>query len=242
VSRRRRFEVAALATSLLVFLLLAVAVHPSSATSLDAAVKAAVEAHRTPTLTGFFSFYTRLGSWLPLTLATLVVAAVLPSRGRRRAAVFVIAALVTSIVANVLLKYLFERPRPDVADAVVQARGYAFPSGHAMESATFALALIVVAWPTRWRWPTTLLAGTFAVLMGISRIYLGVHWLTDVLAGWAMAVAVVCAVLLVVESFAGPISAERRSPAVSRAGPPRSPVGRRPRRARARRATRRDPG
>jgi len=217
--RRRRLlaPAAVLAASLLCFLALAWLAHPSTAGGLDARVNAFVAAHRTATLTAFFRGYTGLGQWLVLTAATVVVIAALAWRTRRFEAVFFLIVMTVSPLLNLALKHLFERVRPPAASAVLSVNGYAFPSGHAMSSATFALALAVIAWPTRWRWPAAGLAATFALLMGLSRVYLGVHWLTDVLAGWVLAVAVVTATHLIMGSVAAQTS--RRAPKRRKATP-----------------------
>jgi FMN phosphatase YigB (HAD superfamily)/membrane-associated phospholipid phosphatase len=172
-------------------------------TSLDERVTAVVMAHRTAALTTFFSGYTGLGQWLVLSVATATVFAGLVWRARGRDAVFLLIAMTISPLLNLALKHVFERPRPPAESALVSLNSYAFPSGHAMSSATFALALAVIAWPTRWRWPAVGLAATFALLMGLSRVYLGVHWLTDVLAAWVLAVAIVAATQLIVRSVIG---------------------------------------
>jgi FMN phosphatase YigB (HAD superfamily)/membrane-associated phospholipid phosphatase len=169
-------------------------------TGLDERVNAFVAAHRSAALTTFFSGYTGLGQWLVLTAATATVLAALAWRARRRDALFLLIAMTLSPLLNLTLKHVFERARPAAESAVLSVNGYAFPSGHAMSSATFALALAVIAWPTRWRWPAAALAATFTLLMGLSRVYLGVHWLTDVLAAWVLAVAVVAATQVIVES------------------------------------------
>jgi len=191
---------AVLVASLLCFFALALLAHPSTPSGLDGRVNAFAAAHRSAALTTFFTGYTSLGQWLVLTAATAAVLAALAWRARRRDAVFLLIAMIVSPLLNLALKHLFERVRPPAESAVLSVNGYAFPSGHAMSSATFALALAVIAWPTRWRWPAAGLAATFALLMGLSRVYLGVHWLTDVLAGWVLAVAVVAATQLIVES------------------------------------------
>jgi len=198
--RRRLAATAVLAASLLCFFALAWFAAPGTPGSLDARVNAFVEAHRNAALTTFFSAYTGLGQWHVLTVATAAVLAVLVWRARRREAVFLLIAMTVSPLLNAALKLLFERVRPPAESAVLSVNGYAFPSGHTVSSAAFALALTVVAWPTRWRWPAAGLAGTFALLMGLSRVYLGVHWLTDVLAGWVLAAAVVATAWLIVES------------------------------------------
>jgi membrane-associated phospholipid phosphatase/phosphoglycolate phosphatase-like HAD superfamily hydrolase len=207
--RRVWLPAAALAASLLCFLVLAVLVHPNAPGSLDASINAFVDAHRSHGLTSFFTGYTGLGRWLVLAAATVAAIAALAWRARRREAVFLLIVMAVSPLLNQALKLLFERVRPPAESAVLSVNGYAFPSGHAMSSATFALALAVIAWPTRWRWPAAGLAATFALLMGASRVYLGVHWLTDVLAGWTLAVALVAATYLLMGSVAAPAS--RRS-------------------------------
>jgi FMN phosphatase YigB (HAD superfamily)/membrane-associated phospholipid phosphatase len=191
---------AVFAAALLVFFGLALLAHPSMPGGLDARVNALVAAHRSAALTTFFTGYTGLGRWLVLAVATAAVLAALVRRARRRDALFLLIAMTVSPLLNLALKHLFERARPPAESAVLSVTGYAFPSGHAMSSATFALALAVIAWPTRWRWPAAALAATFALLMGLSRVYLGVHWLTDVLAGWVFAVAVVAATQLILEA------------------------------------------
>ena len=215
--RRRLAPAAVIAASLLCFFALALLARPRTTGGLDARVNAFVEAHRSAALTAFFSGYTGLGQWLVLTVAAVAVIAALAWRARRREAVFLLLVMTMSTLLNPALKHLFERVRPPVESAVVSVNGYAFPSGHAMSSATFALALAVIAWPTRWRWPAAGLAATFALLMGLSRVYLGVHWLTDVLAGWVLAVAVVTATHLAVEAVSARRS--RRSPQTRTATP-----------------------
>lgn len=86
------------------------------------------------------------------------------------------------------LKELIERPRPTFPDALVQVDGYAMPSSHAAFSMAASIAvLLVVHWPSR---RALVLAGVGLalglVLTGAAMIYLGAHWATDVLAGWAL--------------------------------------------------------
>ncbi|HEU4665623.1 MAG TPA: phosphatase PAP2 family protein, partial [Dokdonella sp.] len=66
---------------------------------------------------------------------------------------------------------------------------YSFPSGHAMGSMTLACVLVLLCWWTRLRWPVLAAAAVLVVLVGASRIYLGVHYPSDILAGWAAAIA-----------------------------------------------------
>jgi membrane-associated phospholipid phosphatase len=90
---------------------------------------------------------------------------------------------------NLLAKAAFGRIRPDLWLSPAPETTYSFPSGHAMGSMAMVAALVVLLWPTRWRGPALLLGVPFVVLVGVSRMYLGVHYPSDILAGWAAAVA-----------------------------------------------------
>jgi len=111
-----------------------------------------------------------------------------------RCSLFVLLATAGSGLLNRTAKELFSRERPQLWPHVSQESTWSFPSGHAMGSSTLMLVLILLAWPTRWRYPVMLLALPFAVLVGVSRPYLGVHWPSDILAGWLLAAAWVFAV------------------------------------------------
>ena len=108
---------------------------------------------------------------------------------RFRESTFAFLALGGSALLNVAAKHGFARARPSLWDSIAPESTFSFPSGHAMGSATLACVLILLAWPTRWRWPLTIVAIAFVIAVGLSRVYLGVHYPSDILGGWAAALA-----------------------------------------------------
>ena len=121
--------------------------------------------------------------------ADLVVVLALVLRRHPRSATFAAVALAGSALANLLVKHLFARARPALWLSLAPETTYSFPSGHAMGSATLAAVLACLAWDTRWRWPVIALGAVFTLGVGLSRVYLGVHYPSDVLAGWSAAIA-----------------------------------------------------
>lgn len=106
---------------------------------------------------------------------------------------FVGASVLGSYVLNRGLKLLFARERPVSFDLLTHENGYSFPSGHAMACASIALVVILVFWHHR-HGRLALLAGViFMLLVGLSRLLIGAHFPTDVLAGWAAGFAWVAA-------------------------------------------------
>lgn len=136
---------------------------------------------------------TSLGSFSVLTIVTLSVVIYLLIDGKRAAAAFVFFAIAGGGILSELLKHLFARPRPELVAHLVDVKTLSFPSGHAMLSAVTFLTLgaLLTRVQSRRRLKAYLLslAIFLTILVGLSRLYLGVHWPTDVLAGWCAGAA-----------------------------------------------------
>jgi undecaprenyl-diphosphatase len=133
----------------------------------------------------------------PLRMGALALVIWLARRGARRLALWVITTMVTGGLLGVGLKLLVGRDRPDLLDPVTRAAGYSFPSGHALNAALAAGVLLLVVLPmarSPWaRGTVWAAAATVAVVTGLSRVAIGVHYSSDVLGGWLLGAAVVAA-------------------------------------------------
>jgi undecaprenyl-diphosphatase len=131
--------------------------------------------------------------WPPVLTAWVAVAAVgCWATGRRRLATFLVLTTAIGAVAQVALKAAVARPRPEVLLPVANARGHSFPSGHAMASTIVygALLLVVVPrLPHRARVPVVVGTVLLVLAIGLSRLVLGVHFVTDVVGGFVIGVA-----------------------------------------------------
>ncbi len=150
---------------------------------------------------GFFHFMTDLGYLYGVVPVDIVLVLLLFGRRQLRAATFATIALAGSALLNVLAKASFTRARPTLWESIAPELTWSFPSGHAMGSATLAAVVIALTWHTRWRWPAGIAMVAFVIIVGVSRVYLGVHYPSDILAGWAAASAWTVAAFLAVYRF-----------------------------------------
>jgi membrane-associated phospholipid phosphatase len=135
-----------------------------------------------------------------LRLIALLAALLLWRRGRGRAAGWLLLTMTIGGVLGVVLKQVFARSRPEWPEAITVISGYSFPSGHALNSmlaAGCALVFLVRSLSSTGRRLLWTAAVAFVLLVGFDRLALGVHYLTDVLAGWALALAILFAALAV---------------------------------------------
>jgi membrane-associated phospholipid phosphatase len=178
--------------------LLALAERPDGSTAFDRSITTWVVAHRTSGLTTLAHVLSSVGSQAVLAPLTAVVVIMLLARRRIVLAASLITAWGGAILLYTLIKHLVHRHRPPMHLWLSDVgRTASFPSGHATQSmATFlALSLVGAIWLATPRWPGRLLALALAAGVGWSRVYQGVHWTTDVLAGWLIGAAWVAIVV-----------------------------------------------
>jgi undecaprenyl-diphosphatase len=136
---------------------------------------------------------TALGGYVILSMLVLGVAIYLIAAGKRGTALLVVGAVGSGTLLSETLKFGFARPRPDLVAHLAEVQSASFPSGHAMISAIAYLTLGVLLTRAHKQRRTKIIIMSYAILLtlmiGLSRIYLGVHWPTDVLAGWALGAA-----------------------------------------------------
>ena len=160
---------------------------------LDDSITSWFLGYATPVLTRTFRAITCFGSVLFLTGASVVTAVVLAvRRSFYRLLAFVLAASGGALL-NLALKHMFHRQRPVLENPLVTLSSYGFPSGHTMGATIFygVLALIVTYWMRSWVGRVLIGCGAavIVVLVGVSRIYLGAHYFTDVIGAVAVGLA-----------------------------------------------------
>jgi len=174
-------------------------VHAGLLQDLDLAIHAWVAAHRVPALTTVAVNFTALGSMTLLSAASALVTLLLWTGRRRLAAVDAALAPILAALTTALLKRTMGRPRPPFdeflarATAFAEATGYSFPSGHASGIAalltTIALHTMEATASRGQRWVLGIFHALMLLAVGGSRVYLGVHYASDVLAGLCLGVA-----------------------------------------------------
>lgn len=161
---------------------------------LDMLIDAQIHRLETPAGVALFTWITRVGSPGSMAVLGAIGAVALLIRRERRMCVTWIAAFVGCAVLERALKLLVHRSRPVYAGAQLARQSFSFPSGHAMGSFIgFGMLTYLIAahWrlPRRVRLPTIVAATIIVLLVGVSRVYLGAHYPSDVLGGYAAAAA-----------------------------------------------------
>ena len=171
-----------------ILLALAVLVHFFGVLEIDVAATRIIQSVRTPTLDRVAQVITMAGNAGTLVVAAIVAALYFLRIKLWRSSVIVLLSSV-AYPLNVAIKDIVDRVRPtsQLVKIVSPAGGYSFPSGHAMVSMAVYGCIAYLLWThvqTARRWLIPIVAAVLILLIGLSRIYLGVHWFSDVFGGW----------------------------------------------------------
>lgn len=128
---------------------------------------------------------TDIGGWMVLVWGAVLLA-IVARKMRWDDAIIIAAGLGGAEILNLILKALFARPRPELWERLIVEQSFSFPSGHAMASSALAFIIMLLMWRSRWRWWAVGVASTYMIYIGMTRLYLGVHYPTDIIAGWCV--------------------------------------------------------
>lgn len=191
----------------LVFAKLAWDVRERETLPVDTAMLNWVHSLLTPWLVRATRFATQLGGSLFVPIFTVVLAGGLWLKQFRNHALLIIVGVGGASVLSFALKAFFARARPELWQHLVNETSFSFPSGHAIASAALAASIVAALWFTRWRYLAMAAGAVYVLIIGFTRLYLGVHYPSDVIAGWLVAVGWVAAVSVIF--LTSPLSLKR---------------------------------
>lgn len=178
--------IAGMIASLIVLGDIADGVHDQEVFWLDTWATPFLHSIRSPAFNALMVGLTTMGATLIVLPVLVTVGGALLVVRRYGAFLFLVVALGGSMLIDAVMKLIFQRPRPKLDYAAVLP-DYSFPSGHAMNGVAFYVAIALIAWSMFGRRVgplATVVAAVLAFGIGVSRIYLGYHYLTDVVGGW----------------------------------------------------------
>jgi undecaprenyl-diphosphatase len=152
-----------------------------------------IHQHSTPQINRAMELITHAGDLITLgTVSVMLSAFFLIRYRRRREAITILLALGVGYGLTAFLKFIFHRDRPNLWEFIDRPEDYSFPSGHAMVSMVVyaTAAYLLEAAFSKYRWAFRSVAAALIILIGLSRVFIGVHWPSDVLAGYIGGLAV----------------------------------------------------
>jgi len=170
---------------------------------IDRQVLLTIHQHATPFLDWLSMHTTNIGGPLVTVIIALCIGLYLAYKREIARLLILGGSMVGSAGLAFMIKSLIERPRPQLWQHLVPESGFSFISGHATMSMTLAAAVVAILWRTKWRWPAIIAGVLYAGWVGFSRLYLGVHYPTDILGGWIVASAWVLVVTLIIRLVFG---------------------------------------
>ena len=174
---------------ILIFATMVVMLLTNNVTSLDNSIYNIIISSKSDAMTMFMTIITMMCNTEFIIVATLLLVLLIKNK---KIGGMIASNVVLCSVINTIIKHIFLRPRP-VGIKLIEQGGYSFPSGHSMMAVAFYGLLIYIIWNTKWRnvWKifTTTLLVILILLIGISRIYVGVHFASDVIAGLSISLS-----------------------------------------------------
>ena len=198
---KRRLVIASVAfwVPVLIFIKLADDVRDNDALLLDRPITDFVQSFTSDSLTWLAKLLTHGGDLWFILLVLAVVSVYLFRKNRQRDFLAVLFSVGGAGFISFLLKLLFQRERPSLELALVSETTFSFPSGHSMGSAALGLILIIMFWRSRYRWLVFAVSSFYIVIVGLTRVYLGAHYPSDVVAAWCLSAAWVLVVYIALE-------------------------------------------
>lgn len=164
----------------------------------DKAVLLVIHSTTDPILDRIAITITPLGVFYGVFPVSAVVSIALLYQRQWRKLTYLLVTLLGSAIINRTAKIWLHRDRPDFWESLTPHTDFSFPSGHAMSSMTLVAALVILTWGTRWCGWTSAIGGLFVLIIAWTRLYLGVHFPSDILAGWMVSLAWAIGVSLVI--------------------------------------------
>lgn len=185
INEKRRLTICIVCLSLFAYTL-------SVAFSIQINALDSIIIYRNEFMSSVFKIITCLGNWYTIVIITLL------SLFLKNKKYFKYIALNTIVITftNQILKIIIHRPRPDINNRIINALGYSYPSGHAMISTAFYGFIFYLVWKSNLKMCYKIIINSLIVILIISicfsRVYLGVHYITDVIAGSSLSMIYLC--------------------------------------------------
>lgn len=187
----KKRQIAIVVVPIVLFILLAIAIQSEFISGFENWTYSEIVEHMSPTLTRVLKIITHLGDPISVIVICLILLAL--SHFRKAYSLLISINVILQVFINYSLKLLFARERPDILQLVTE-KSYSFPSGHAMINMGLYLMLSICIYKTvkskKLKYVFICILMILPIIIGLTRVYLGVHYITDILAGWSLGIAI----------------------------------------------------